>query len=263
MNLDSYTGRLCHNYYLYQDSFGVFNPIIWDMNLSFGGFRYDGTGSPLSNEKMQKLSPFVHYKSPNRPLISQVLGTSLFRKVYIAHIKTILKDFFTNNKYQTRGAELHRLIDRFVQEDGNKLYSYDSFKKNIRETSMAGKSKIIGLNELMVGRSQYLNAHPLLSKESPMITNVRHEKEGEKVYISAKVPKSSTVWLMYRTTKNGPFKRVEMSDNGESGDQLIDDEIYGFGLNYSAGTQYYIIAEMEKTAALSPERASFEFHKIP
>ena len=41
VNLDSYTGRLAHNYYLYEDTTGQFNPILWDMNMSFGGFRFE------------------------------------------------------------------------------------------------------------------------------------------------------------------------------------------------------------------------------
>ena len=104
VNLDSYTGRLVHNYYLYQDINGIFNPIIWDLNMSFGGFRFDGTGKALSNEEMQTLSPFIHYKTknPDRPLITLLLKKNLYRKVYLAHIQTILNDHFKNGKYKER-----------------------------------------------------------------------------------------------------------------------------------------------------------------
>ena len=54
-----------------------------------------------------------------------------------------------------------------------------------------------------------------------------------------------------------------MKDDGATGDQLTGDDTYGFSLTYKAGTQYYIIAEMDKTASLSPETASFKFHEIP
>ncbi|MEM9822252.1 MAG: CotH kinase family protein, partial [Bacteroidota bacterium] len=123
VNLDSYTGRLCHNYYLFKDSFGLFHPVLWDMNLSLGGFRFDGTGTSLSTEKMQKLSPFVHYKSPNRPLISQVLQNSLYRKVYIAHMRTILGEYFANEKYLSRMQQIQQSIDFHVNRDTNKLYT--------------------------------------------------------------------------------------------------------------------------------------------
>jgi len=38
-NLDSYLGAFCHNYYLLKDETGVWRPIVWDLNLSVGGFR--------------------------------------------------------------------------------------------------------------------------------------------------------------------------------------------------------------------------------
>ena len=92
VNLDSYTGRFCHNYYLYLDEEGVFHPIIWDLNLSFGGFRFDGLGKPLKVEDMQTLSPFIHYKQKNekRPLITQLLGIDLYRKMYVADRKSVV-----------------------------------------------------------------------------------------------------------------------------------------------------------------------------
>lgn len=36
INLDSYSGVFAQNYYLYQDNNGYFNPIMWDLNMSFG-----------------------------------------------------------------------------------------------------------------------------------------------------------------------------------------------------------------------------------
>ena len=38
VNLDSYIGY-AQNYYLYEDNSGRFNPILWDLNMSFGSFR--------------------------------------------------------------------------------------------------------------------------------------------------------------------------------------------------------------------------------
>jgi spore coat protein CotH len=40
VNLDSYSGVFAQNYYLYKDQTGHFNPIIWDLNMSFGGFPF-------------------------------------------------------------------------------------------------------------------------------------------------------------------------------------------------------------------------------
>ena len=262
VNLDSYSGKLCHNYYLYRDSFGVFQPMVWDMNMAFGGFRHDGTGTALSNEKLQQLSPFIHYKSPNRPLISQLLSNPLNRKVYIAHIRTILNENFKPGAFERRLNEVHRLIDFQVQQDNNKLYTHEGFKQNLKVTAKAGKSNIIGLLELMDARANYLREHPLLKKVPPTLSNVRHTKATDKVTIMANATNAETVFVMFRAKPHAPFKRFRLLDSGADGDQTAGDGIYSMELDGGVGAQYYVIGENEKSAALSPERAAFEFYKV-
>ena len=92
VNLDSYLGRLCHNYYIYKTPDGLFTPLVWDMNISLGGFRYDGLKKgELTTEELQHFSMFAHYKTRNkkRPLITNLLVNPLYRKIYIGHCKTI------------------------------------------------------------------------------------------------------------------------------------------------------------------------------
>ncbi|MFT4667405.1 MAG: spore coat protein CotH [Polaribacter sp.] len=262
VNLDSYSGRLCHNYYLFRDSFDVFHPLVWDMNLSFGGFRHDGTGTALTNEKMIRLSPFIHYKSPNRPLISKLLSNSLNRKVYLAHIRTIIKDNFRGSGFQSRANQLQQVIDYHVQKDTNKLYTYEAFKGNVDSSQQAGKEKIIGIMELMTPRIQYLEAHPLLSKTPPSLSAVQHRVEGEETKVSAQADNVEDLWLMYRQKAKAPFKRIRMTDNGKAGDTTADDKTYTVLLKLEKGAEYYLIAENEKTAALMPERAAFEFYTV-
>lgn len=256
VNLDSYAGRLCHNYYLYQDSFGIFHPILWDMNLSFGGFRYDGLAA-LSNDKMTKLSMFNHYKQKNqkRPLITNLLRNSHYRKIYVAHVKTIVNDHFANKSYLERARLIQGLIDSHVQNDKNKLYSYEGFKQNLSTTASIGKSKMIGIAELMDARTTYLTNHPLYTRKAPEISEVRHLKEGEEYLIKAKVIGAENVILAYRTKKHAPFTKVSMIQD------LVGDT-YSLKIDKSKRTEYYIIAEGDKSTSLSPERASYEFYKI-
>ena len=153
VNLDSYSGRLCHNYYMYLDTSGIFHPLLWDMNLSFGGFRYSGQGQALTNEQMQKMSLFLHYKEPKRPLVSKLLETPLYRKIYVAHLQTILKENFNNGDYLKQAKSIQSRIDFYVKNDENKFYPYEAFKANLNGTSEAGKAKIIGITELMDKRA--------------------------------------------------------------------------------------------------------------
>ena len=145
----------------------------------------------------------------------------------------------------------------------NKLYTYEAFKQNLMETAPAGKSKIVGLVELMDARTKYLEDHPLLKKVPPQISDVKHQKDGDQTFISAKVDEVDDLWLAYRYKEKSPFLMVKMKDDGQHGDEIDGDKIYGYGLKYQPGIEYYLIAEKSKSAALSPERAAFEFHKIP
>jgi len=263
VNLDSYLGRLSHNYYIYQDSMGQFNPIIWDMNMSFGGFRFAGTGKSLTDTELQELSPLLHYKSRNkeRPLVLQLLDNDLYRKIYLAHIRTILNDHFNNDKYKERAQTIQKKIDNLVKEDKNKLYTYEGFPQNMSTTTLAGTSKIIGLTELMEKRIVYLSKHPLLTKTPPTISNVKHQSADDKTTITASIQNADKVLLYYRNT-NSIFQKIEMRDNGEYSDGAAEDGIFGISITELPNTQYYIVGENKDAAMLSPEKAAFEFHTV-
>lgn len=263
VNLDSYTGRLCHNYYLYRDSFGIFQPILWDMNLCFGGFRYAGVGRPLSNDAMKEMSMFIHYKEKNekRPLITTLLADNFYRKVYVAHIKTIYQDYLQDTTYLKRAEEIAAIIDTHVQEDENKLYEYEDFQKNLHETTRVDETNIVGLVELMSGRTDYLKTHPLIQQEQPAITDVKHETNENTCTISATIDQSEQVWLYYRTEKKGPFQRMEMS-NASGYSESVQENIWAVTLDKTDILEYYLIAEGAKAVSLSPERAAFEFYEV-
>lgn len=263
VNLDSYNGRLCHNYYLYKNpSSGIWEPIIWDMNLSFGGFRFvENKG--LSNEEMATLSPFSHYKTknPKRPLLVKLLENDLYRKMYIGHIKTIVEENFANGAYKKEAEKIRQRIDNEVRNDNNKLYPYEEYKKNFTETAQAGRSKIIGITELMEPRTAYLLAHPLLKQVTPTVEKPTAEKFNEKdLVIQAKVTDAQKVHVFYRENADKAWQRTEMLDDGAHNDQSKDDKIYGITLELKPTMQYYVVAEGKVSATCNPARASFEYH---
>lgn len=60
VNLDSYIGQFKQNYYLYKDDNGRFNPIVWDVNISFGTFSGTGTINLNDTAAKSELTPFLH-----------------------------------------------------------------------------------------------------------------------------------------------------------------------------------------------------------
>ncbi|MEM1326000.1 MAG: CotH kinase family protein [Bacteroidota bacterium] len=251
VNLDSYTGRLCHNYYLYEDSSGQFHPIIWDLNMSFGGFRYLDSRGSLENEELQELSPLAHYTNAKsqRPLIRHLLRDELNRKIYLAHVRTIVEEQFSNHKYQKRAEALQQQLDELVKSDQHKLYSYEDFQRNMDSTVFIGKYPIIGITELMEARVAYLKKHPLLSKAAPTISEANAEIKDEQIHFSC-TSDGTKVWLFYRSATNGAFQRVAMEKQEDNWQTTVPEQ----------GTlQYYFVAENEKAAQLLPRRAAHEF----
>lgn len=265
VNLDSYTGRLSHNFYLYKTPDGLFTPIIWDLNISFGGFRYDGEKQGiLTDEELQQFSLFVHYKNknPKRPLITNVLANPLWRKVYIGHCRTILMDNFANGEYLKLAENIRSTIAAEVKNDPNKLYGFEEFEKNLARSSEIGLSTSIGIEELMKPRTEFLLKHPLLNGKNPVVKSVKHEVAGPKINIVAEVTDGIKMYLMYRESPKQPFRLLEMWDDGSHGDVTASDGRWAVSLDKKSGLQYYVIAEGDRLAVTSPERASHEYFEV-
>ena len=257
VNLDSYSGRLCHNYYLYQDTAGIFHPLVWDMNLSLGGFRYDGGGKALSNEELTELSPFLHFNNPKRPLISVLLKNPNYRKRYVACLRTLAEDHLINGQIASRIEELHEFIAPEVAKDPNRLYPLEDFEKNISETTEAGGAYIIGLMELLEGRSAYLAAHPLFQKAPPSASNPAATIDGEQVTFLLNSDPSAQVKLYIRRGAPERYIPHSMRDDGKKGDQTAGDGIFTLTLPYQSGLEYYFTAENEDAMTLIPRHAGW------
>jgi hypothetical protein len=200
--------------------------------------------------------------NPKRPLISQILKNATYRKIYMAHYRTILNDWFLNGKYAQRAKEMMQTIDSQVNSDKNKHYSYDEFKKNFTESVGTGDSRIIGLEELMVKRVEFLKNHPLVLRVSPKIENQPTPSvSDDKLTIKVKITAASAVraFCCVRNDANQPFRFLPMFDDGKHNDDAAGDGIFGIVMDKKTSLQYYIMAENEEAVSLLPEKAGFEF----
>lgn len=262
VNLDSYTGSLSHNYYLWFDSTGVAHPLIWDLNMAFGGWRRNFSFEQMKDEELVQYSPMAEFDNPKRPLISKLLRTPLYRKLYVAHYKTIVKDYLENGKWLTEAQAMLKEIDPWVKKDSLKLYTYEDFQQSIDKTMVSGPDRVIGLRELMEKRAQWLSKHAVFSKTPPAISEVKHSASGENTLITAKLDKADNGWLFYRKEKMFAFSRTAMNDKGENGDAKAGDGIFSALIPSEKVKHYYVAAENAEAAATWPERASHEFLKI-
>ncbi|MBN1211994.1 MAG: CotH kinase family protein [candidate division Zixibacteria bacterium] len=257
-----------HNFYLFRDFSDRFNPIIWDLNQSFGGFRFMvSTGQVLSFTNLMRLDPFVNLNHPDYPVIGKILSDPTRRRMYLAHMKTIMEENFTNGWYETRGLELQDIIAAEVMADPNKFYSDRDFRDNLYDGIITEKEMIVGLVQLMSARLDYLKTLAEFKSAPPAVSFFSYEPDvvlpNTSVALTAEVDGAGTVILGYCRGDGKRFDRVVMHDDGAHDDGAAGDGVYGATI--PAGNddiRYYIYAENDKAGVFSPPRAEYEYYII-
>jgi hypothetical protein len=267
VNLDSYSGAFRQNYYLTWDLNNRFAPTIWDLNMSFGGFP-GGTGSgPFT---ASNLDPMSNSTSTNHPLIVKILSNPLYKRMYMAHVRTIVQENFASQNYLTTANTLRSTIDASVQADPYKFYSYTQFQNSLT-TNIAGGgppgSTIPGIQNLMDARATYFSTNSNYILVSPTISAHGASNStpafGETIYITATCSNETSVYLGYRTYHQLKFNRVQMFDDGVHGDGAAGDHVYGYQVTIDGAVyEYYVYADNSNAGIFSPQRAEHEFHTL-
>ena len=269
VNLDSYIAY-SQNYYLYMDNNKRFNPILWDLNMSIGSFRLSDGGTSamtgLTITQAKNLNPcgLVNYSISQRPLIKKILQNSTWKKMFLAHIRTIVNENFVTGDYYTRAQALQSLINNSVQNDFNKFYSYSDFLQNL-DTTVGGTGGMIqypGIKDFIEGRTNYLSNYTGF-QGAPAITIISDSLiTGNEVWVSAKIDYPDSCFLAYRYGIYDRFVKIPMYDDGNHNDGIAGDSVYGTSISDAVMIQYYIYAQNAAAGAFSPERAEYEFHTI-
>lgn len=257
------------NYYLFEDLSGRFNPIPWDLNECFGVFTNHQTLGNLGITQMQQFSPFANSTAANFPVVSKILNNTLLKKMYVAHMKTILNEQITNGAYLSRALELQAIIDAYVLADPNKFYTYANFIANIN-TAVGGSGpppnqQIVGITQLMEARKTYLfglaeftAAQPTLNSPQilPQIIHI-----GDLAQVNINASDATEVWFAYRSNELPAFQTLRLYDDGLHNDGQANDGVFGNDvLIESSLFEYYFFAVNSQAAAFLPERAANTFY---
>lgn len=272
VNLDSYSGAFAQNYYLYRDANGRFLPIVWDLNESFGRFSMTGTSNLNSTANKQQMAHLLHENDAAYPLVKQLLSVPMYKRMYLAHVKTMVLENFDNGSYYTTGQFLQTVADSSVQADNNKFYTYNNFTSNITNDVSTGGGgpgggATPGITNLMDARSIYLLGQSDFTQTEPSISNIGLSNTspvvGQTVTVTATITNEDDAYLGYRSVESAPFTRVVMYDDGSHNDGASGDGVYGVDINVNnSSIQYYIYAENSGIGKFSPVRAEHEFHTI-
>ncbi|MCC7301756.1 MAG: CotH kinase family protein [Bacteroidia bacterium] len=266
VHLDSYSGAFAQNYYLVRDNNGRMNSVVWDLNMAFGVFSNTGSGS-LSPTQMQTMNHLLHSTNSNRPLIQKILQNPKYKRMYIAHMRTLNNENFVNNSYYTTGQTLQGIIGPYYTNDPYKFYTYNDFINNLTTTITSFPSSIPGISWLMNARSSYISGLADFSAVPPSISNINYSPgapaSNDTVWITASLNNPTYAHLGYRYATPDKFTYVNMMDDGLHQDGAANDGIYGaFVMAQGGEIQYYIYAENNTAGLFSPERAEHNWHTI-
>jgi len=123
-NLDSYisSGR---NFYAY------FNPttnklewIIWDVNMSFGGY-------PGNTSTAETLSLTYVSSSANRPLVGKIFGSPALKSEYLSALCQLFTTYFSPERLFPHIDSVAAIIRPYVLADKRKMYTDAQFETNI------------------------------------------------------------------------------------------------------------------------------------
>lgn len=147
VNLDSYSGAMYHNYYLYEKD-GVCQILPWDLNLSFGGFMgmggKGGNGGNVSSGESMINFPIdnpVTGDLESMPLIGKLLEVDEYKELYHSYLKEIAENYFNNGYYANLVNKLDDMINNYVKEDKTAFCTYEQYEASIPEMITFGEDR--------------------------------------------------------------------------------------------------------------------------
>jgi len=269
-NLDCYNTYYVHNYYMYQTKDGLFQMIPWDLDNSFVGaimgwdywnpsnvYEYDPyyTGGPYTGPSGTP-QPWEA-----RPLLFKLLNDPYYRKVYSAHMRTIIEESLDTAQIRVNIENLQSLAYNAASQDNNKVFTMNEYYNNTESAIWAAFNwGFGGILSTVNERKQFLLNHPEISLIPPQISNV-YVNNG---LVTAEVFNANTVEIMATTSEyNSKFNSFPMYDDGTNGDLLANDGVYTADLPFQFSgldVKFYIRSENDDAIKLSPQRAEYEFY---
>lgn len=249
---DSYWNKGADYGFYYEPESGRIHPVEHDGNETFTatmGIDYT-------------LSPVTGATGNNRPLLYRLLPINELRQRYLAHMRTVLAEYFNPTVMTPLINQFHSLSIAAIIADPNKGISMATYTNDLN-----------ALKLYVTNRYNYLSTHAELTPLQPNINTVIGPAGAvfatNAPYITAAVTANGTsglgsVWLYHRGKSYGRFTQVQMFDDGGHGDGASGDGTFGAATtNYPAGSKvrYYIEARgsnAAQAARFSPARAELE-----
>lgn len=128
VNLDSYSGGMYHNYYLYERD-GVFEMLPWDLNMSFAGFGVNDASSAVNFP----IDSPVTGSLEDAPLIGKLLEIDSCKEIYHSYLNTLIENYIDNDGLINLVDKIHNMINDYVKNDATAFYKYEEYENSLPE----------------------------------------------------------------------------------------------------------------------------------
>ena len=120
VNMDSLSGSMAHNYYLYEYN-GQLNIFPWDYNLSFGGMFSSNDATSMVNDAID--TPFS-----GTQFFDALLENEVYLAKYHAYLQELVDAYVNGGRFDEVYSRIRSQIDALVKEDPNASYTYEEYE---------------------------------------------------------------------------------------------------------------------------------------
>ncbi len=121
VNLDSLSGNMAHNYYLYEND-GKLNVIPWDYNLSFGGMGM-GAGDGASG----MINDAIDTPFQGTDFFDALLEDETYLAKYHEYLRKLTEEYVFGGRFEEVYVRIRSQIDGLVETDPTAFYPYAEY----------------------------------------------------------------------------------------------------------------------------------------
>ena len=123
VNMDSLSGSMAHNYYLYEYD-GQLNIFPWDYNLSFGGMSMGSSGDATEMVNDAIDTPFS-----GTEFFDALLENEEYLARYHEYLRQLVEEYVYGGRFEEVYNRIRSQIDSLVEEDPTAFYTYEEYQK--------------------------------------------------------------------------------------------------------------------------------------
>ena len=152
VNLDSLSGNMAHNYYLYEND-GQLNIIPWDYNLSFGGMMNGGMGgspgreSTESSEATSMINDPIDTPFDGTDFFDALLENEEYLAQYHGYLRQLAEKYVQGGRLQEVWERLDAQTDELIETDPTAFYTaaeYEEAKKTLWTVLQLRAESVLG-----------------------------------------------------------------------------------------------------------------------